>query len=94
MLEEPFTAAERTLLALGEAQRLREARLVIQEALEMPVRSAVERALGRRTVAFVTGVDVRHGIAINLCTVEPSWSAGELKDGDPSDAARIDQRLG
>lgn len=64
------------MLALGETDRVRESRLVIQQALEPRVRSTVEQVLGRRTVAFMTGVDVRHGIAINVCTIVPALSEG------------------
>jgi uncharacterized protein YbcI len=71
LLEDAFTVAERTMLALGRIDELRNSRLVVQEALEEGVRSAVEAALGRRTVAFITGVDQRHGTALNVLTLEP-----------------------
>src|SRR3977135_1140657 len=57
MLESSLTVAERNLVAMGEHQRLREARLFFQYALEDQFRSIVEQALGRRTVAFVSGID-------------------------------------
>jgi len=90
LLEDALTPAERTLLAVGETGRLREARLVVQEALEMEVRSVIERALGRRTVAFLTGVDAGRGVAINLCTLEPGWSADEAENRRPSDDGKVD----
>jgi uncharacterized protein YbcI len=72
VLGDGFTAAERTLLALGEVDRLRESRLVVQQALEEPARSVVERALGRETIAYITGFDPRRGVAINVFTLEPA----------------------
>jgi uncharacterized protein YbcI len=72
VLEDTFTAAERTMVALGEVEELRKARLIIQEALEERARSAVDAALRRRTVAFITGVDPRYDIAINMFTLEPA----------------------
>ena len=84
VLEDAFTETEKTLLALGETGRVRESRLVIQQALEPRVRSTVEQVLGRRTVAFMTGVDVRHGIAINVCTIVPALSEGRHYPGDRS----------
>jgi uncharacterized protein YbcI len=83
VLEDAFTAAERTLLALGKTELLSESRLTIQQALETPARSVIEQALGRQTVAFVTGIDIRNGIAINLCTLEPASNPSEL-DADAS----------
>jgi len=83
VLEDAFTAAERTLLALGKTELLRESRLTIQQALETPARSVIEQALGRQTVAFVTGIDIRNEIAINLCTLGPPANPSEL-DADAS----------
>jgi uncharacterized protein YbcI len=71
VLEDVFTATERTLFALGEIEPLREARLAIQSSLEERARSAVERALRRQTLAFVTGVDPSRAVAMNLFTLEP-----------------------
>ncbi|MGP0034389.1 MAG: Na-translocating system protein MpsC family protein [Solirubrobacteraceae bacterium] len=48
ILENSLTVAERNLVALGEHQRLREARLFFQYALEEQFRGIVEEALGRR----------------------------------------------
>jgi uncharacterized protein YbcI len=70
LLEDALNVAERTLLALGEVDRLRESRLVVQQALEDPARTVVERALGRQTLAYITGFDPRRGVAINVFTLE------------------------
>lgn len=69
LLEDAFTVTERSLLALGEIKGLRQSRLVLQQALEEQARSAVERALGRQTLAFITGVDPRRGVAVNIFTL-------------------------
>jgi uncharacterized protein YbcI len=71
VLEEVFTDAERTLLALGETETLRETRLKVQASLEERARSAVEGALRRHTLAFVTGIDPNRAVAMNLFTLEP-----------------------
>src|SRR5690242_4203986 len=57
VLEDALTTAERTLLALGEIDRLLESRLVVQRAREERARSVVEGALGRQTLAYITGLD-------------------------------------
>jgi uncharacterized protein YbcI len=70
-LESSLTVAERNLVAMGEHQRLREARLFFQYALEDQFRAIVEQALGRRTVAFVSGIDTSRDVAMEVFTLEP-----------------------
>ena len=72
ILEASLTVAERNLVAMGEHQRLREARLFFQHALEDQFRAIVEEALGRRTVAFVSGIDTDRDVAIEVFTLEPA----------------------
>jgi len=72
ILEDSLTVAERNLVAMGEHQRLREARLFFQSALEDQFRGIVEQALGRRTVAFVSGIDTERDVAIEVFTLEPA----------------------
>src|SRR5437588_2687411 len=77
ILESSLTVAERNLVAMGEHQRLREARLFFQYALEDQFRRIVEEALGRRTLAFVSGIDTQRDVAMEVFTLEP------LSDGGP-----------
>jgi uncharacterized protein YbcI len=72
MLESSLTVAERNLAAMGEHQRLREARLFFQYALEDQFRAIVEQALGRRTLAFVSGIDTQRDVAVEVFTLEPA----------------------
>jgi uncharacterized protein YbcI len=76
-----MTVAERNLAALGEHGRLRDARLFFQYAVEHDFRATVERILGRRTVAFVSGMDTREDVAVEVFTLEP-------RGGDPARAPR------
>jgi uncharacterized protein YbcI len=71
VLENSLTVAERNLVAMGEHQRLREARLFFQYALEDQFRGIVEHALGRRTVAFISGIDTARDVAMEVFTLEP-----------------------
>lgn len=77
VLEHSMTVAERNLAALGEHQRLRESRLFFQTALEREFRGLVERILGRRTIACVSGIDTRHDVAAEVFTLEPERRDGE-----------------
>ena len=70
ILENSLTVAERNLVAMGEHQRLREARLFFQYALEDQFRAIVEEALGRRTVAFISGIDTSRDVATEVFTLE------------------------
>ena len=76
ILEASLTVAERNLVAMGEHQRLREARLFFQYALEDQFRAIVEEALGRCTLAFVSGIDTSRDVAIEVFTLEPMAEDG------------------
>lgn len=85
ILESSLTVAERNLVAMGEHQRLREARLFFQYALEDQFRQIVEEALGRRTVAFVSGIDTGQDVAVEVFTLEPV--PDQPADDQPADGA-------
>jgi uncharacterized protein YbcI len=80
ILENSLTAAERNLVRLGEDERLRETRLFFQHALEHEFRTIVETVLGRRTLAFISGMDAGRDVAVELFTLEPRQ---EVPDSDP-----------
>ena len=82
ILEASLTVAERNLVAMGEHQRLREARLLFQHALEDQFRAIIEDALGRRTLAFVSGIDTRRDVAIEVFMLEPAAENGS-SPGEP-----------
>lgn len=82
ILEASLTVAERNLVAMGEHERLRDARLFFQHALEHQFRAIIEDALGRRTLAFVSGIDTRRDVAIEVFTLEPAAEDG-ASPGEP-----------
>ena len=71
ILEATLTAAERNLVALGQHDRLRELRLIAHRALEQEIYMLVERVLGRRAVAHVSGIDLRRDVCAELMMLEP-----------------------
>jgi len=73
-------ASQRNLAAMGEHKRLREERMFFQYALEDDFRALVERTLGRRTLAFISGIDTRRDVAVELFTLEPQ--AGDPASGN------------
>src|SRR5437588_5851043 len=70
-LEDSMNVAERNLVAMGEHERLRATRMFFQSELEPELRRIVEEALGRRTVAFISGLDTHHDVAVEVFTLEP-----------------------
>jgi uncharacterized protein YbcI len=73
-LERTFTPAERSLVALGEHQRLRETRMFFQHASERDFRDAVERITGRKVIAFVSGTDTNADVSCEVFFLEPLGS--------------------
>ena len=47
------------------------ARQFFQHALESEFRAVVEEVLGRRTLAFVSGIDTHRDVSVELFTLEP-----------------------
>lgn len=74
-LESSLTVPERNLMAMGENRRLREHRLFLSYALEDQLRAIVEQALGRKTLAFVSGIDTVRDVTVKLFTLEPVGEA-------------------
>jgi uncharacterized protein YbcI len=71
VLEESFTPAERNLAAMGEHQRLRDVRLFFQYASEDVLTATVERIIGRRVRAFISGIDASKDISSEVFVLDP-----------------------
>src|SRR3954449_10357008 len=65
-LEDSLTPAERSMVELGETQRLRDVRLFFQHATEDQFREVIERASGRQVRGFISGIDVEADIAAEI----------------------------
>jgi len=70
-LEDTLTPAERSLVRMGEHQRLRDTRLYFQHATEPEFRNAVETITGRTVRAFVSGMDVEQDVSSELFYLVP-----------------------
>lgn len=79
VLQDTMTVQERTLASLSKEGPLREHRLLLTRALEDRFRSIVERALGRRTLAFISGFDTLRDVAVEIFTLAP-----ESADSQPT----------
>ena len=69
-LENTFTPAERSLVEMGEHQRLRDTRLYFQVATSEKFREIVERLTGRRIRAFISGLDADADICSEVFYLE------------------------
>jgi uncharacterized protein YbcI len=65
-LEQTLTPAERTMVEMGEHQRLRETRLFFQHAREDDFREAVERITDRRVRGFISGTDTTEDVSCEV----------------------------
>jgi uncharacterized protein YbcI len=65
-LENSFTPAERRLSDMDEDQRLRDMRLFFQHATEAQFCEVVERILGRKVRAFISGIDTKKDVSAEL----------------------------
>jgi uncharacterized protein YbcI len=74
ILGNSLTPVERTLLQMGEEQRLRDIRMMFQYATEPQFRAAVEAITGRRVVGFMSGIDVHNDLASEVFTLAPAES--------------------
>jgi uncharacterized protein YbcI len=70
-LEDSLTPAERRLAEMGEHQRLRDTRLYFQHATEGEFRDVIERVLGRKVRAFISGIDTAQDVSAELFYLEP-----------------------
>jgi uncharacterized protein YbcI len=71
-LENTLTPVERTLATLAEHQRLRDMRMLFQYAAETQFREAIEEIMGRKVVAFMSGIDVDADVATETFALEPA----------------------
>lgn len=76
-LEESMTPAERNLVSLGEAQRMRDVRMFFQYATEEEFTGVVERIFGRKVRSFISGIDVHRDISSEIFYFEPQDDAAD-----------------
>jgi len=69
-LENTFTPAERSLVEMGEHQRLRDTRLYFQSATHDKFVAIIERLTGRRVRAFISGIDPEHDVCAEVFYLE------------------------
>ena len=76
-LEDSLTPAEKSLVAMGEHQRLRDVRMFFQYASEEEFCASVEEITGRKIWAFVSGIDTRKDVSCEIFYLEPQQNGDE-----------------
>lgn len=71
MLEGPYTLVERTLIAKGRGDAVRELRREFQTAMREQFAAAVEESLNRKVMAYLSQVHTDPDLAIELFMLEP-----------------------
>ena len=83
-LEQSMTPAEQSLVHMGEHGRLRDTRMFFQYATEPEFRAIVEGITGRKVRAFVSGIDTKHDVSVEVFYLEPRSDGGDPRmDGPP-----------
>jgi uncharacterized protein YbcI len=70
-LEDIYTPVERTLIDAGRTDTVRETRNTFQDAMGPKFREAVEEAMGRTVVAFMSQVHFDPDMAAEVFVLEP-----------------------
>ena len=66
VMRDVFTTVERTLVEAGEHDRVRETRLVFQDAMKDVFRQAIEEITGREVIGVTSQVLVEEDVAIEV----------------------------
>jgi uncharacterized protein YbcI len=74
-LEDTLTPVERKMAEAGDHERLRDLRLYFQHVTEGQFTEVIERSLGRRVRAFISGMDTRKDVAAELFYLESEGDA-------------------
>ncbi len=83
ILEEVFTTAERTLVAAGSGDHVRDTRKKFQDAVKDQFTEVVERITGRPVRVVLSQVDVDANLALEFFLFAESVEAQGDADGQP-----------
>jgi uncharacterized protein YbcI len=87
ILEGGFTTVEATLIAEGKARAVHEVRRSFQSAMEGRFRDVVEKATGRKVIAYLTQTHTDPDLAVELFVLDgrsPDAESDHRPDGERS----------
>jgi uncharacterized protein YbcI len=71
ILDDIYTAVERTLIDAGRADSVRETRTIFQDTMRPHFVAVVEEALGRKVIAFMSQVHFDPDLSAEIFVLEP-----------------------
>jgi uncharacterized protein YbcI len=80
-LEDVYTTVERTLIDAGRFDTVRETRNAFQETMREAFSEAVENALGRKVIGFLSQVHVNPDLSIETFILEPDSADETAAEG-------------
>src|SRR4051794_25227109 len=86
ILEGGFTTVEATLIAEGKSRAVHEVRRSFQSAMEGRFREVVEKATGRKVVAYLSQIHTDPDLAVELFVLDGASATheGEQNGGGPA----------
>jgi uncharacterized protein YbcI len=78
-LEDVYTPVERTLIEAGRFDTVRETRNAFQDTMRERFSAAVEEAVGRRVIGFLSQVHVDPDLSIETFILEPDGATGTVE---------------
>jgi uncharacterized protein YbcI len=76
-LEDALLPAERTMVEMGEHQRVRESRMFLQVASQEKFVGAVEELVSRKVRAFASAIDPGPAVVFEIFSFEPDDTHGD-----------------
>jgi uncharacterized protein YbcI len=77
MMEDALLPAERTMVKMGDQQRVRESRTAFQAATRNQFVGAVEAIIHRQVKGFASAIDADEGIVWEVFSFEPVGAKGD-----------------
>jgi len=89
ILEGGFTTVEATLIAEGKSRTVHEVRRSFQSAMEGRFRAVVEKATGRKVIAYLNQTHTDPDLAVELFVLD--WRSPDAESQYPADGERSPQ---
>ena len=93
VLQDALLPAERAMVEMGEAQRVRESRLWFQVATRDRFIDTVERITGRTVHSFVSATDPERDVVLEVFIFEPITNTGDGRSPDGEGLGREVHRV-
>jgi uncharacterized protein YbcI len=82
ILEGGFTTVERTLIGDGNSEAVYRIRRSFQSTMEKPFKDVVERASGRKVLAYMSQIHTSPDLAVELFVLEPQEASVTAERGE------------